>query len=155
MPMRPLLPLLFLSFSTALSAQTIYSCTDAAGGKVITTSRDYTNCKPVSKSGDAGGGGGAASSSGGRPKATATPTPSDFPRVNEGAQKARDNDRRHILEQELATERRQLEQARRELAEQEAVRPAQPAERLLPYRDRIGQHERNVQAIQKELSGLR
>lgn len=75
--------------------------------------------------------------------------------TNEGAQKARDNDRRHILEQELATERRQLEQARRDLAEQEAVRPAAPAERLLPYRDRIGQHERNLQAIQKELSGLR
>ena len=154
MPMRPVLPLLLVFFSATLSAQTIYSCTDAAGGKVYTTSRDFTNCKPVSKSNDAGGSS-AAATPGARPKAAATPTPSDFPRVNEGAQKARDNDRRHILEQELATERRQLEQARRDLAEQEAVRPAAPAERLLPYRDRIGQHERNLQAIQKELSGLR
>ena len=68
---------------------------------------------------------------------------------------ARDSDRRLILEQELAGEQRKLEQARKELAEQEAVRGGNSAERTAPYRDRVAVHERNLQAIQKELSGLR
>jgi hypothetical protein len=42
--------------------------------------------------------------------------------VQEDTQKARDGDRRHILEQELAGEQRSLEQAKKELAEQEALR---------------------------------
>jgi hypothetical protein len=33
---------------------------------------------------------------------------------------------------------------------------ARPAvDRVQPYRDRVAQHERNIVAIQKELSGLR
>ena len=63
--------------------------------------------------------------------------------------KARDGDRRMILQQEMASEQRALDQARKELAEQEAAR-ATP-DRLAPYRERVGQHERNIQALQKEL----
>ena len=85
--------------------------------------------------------------------AAANPTPAGFPRVQEDTQKARDGDRRHILEQELAGEQRSLEQARKDLAEQEALRGS--PERLAPYRDRVGQHERNIQAIQKELGNLK
>ena len=81
------------------------------------------------------------------------PTPAGFPRVQEDAQKARDGDRRHILEQELAAEQRNLEQARKELAGQQSAGVS--AERLTPYRDRVGQHERNIQAIQKELGNLK
>jgi hypothetical protein len=39
------------------------------------------------------------------------------------------------------------------LAEQEAQRAS--ADRLVTYRDRVGQHERNIQAIQKEMKTLR
>jgi predicted nucleic acid-binding Zn-ribbon protein len=74
--------------------------------------------------------------------------------VQEDTQKARDGDRRHILEQELAGEQRNLEQAKKELAEQEATRGG-PSDRAVPYRERVGQHERNIQAIQKELGNLR
>jgi hypothetical protein len=73
--------------------------------------------------------------------------------VQEDTQKARDTDRRHILDQELAGEQRNLEQARKDLGEQEALRGS--PERMAPYRDRVAQHERNIQAIQKELSNLR
>ncbi|MCL2636324.1 MAG: DUF4124 domain-containing protein, partial [Betaproteobacteria bacterium] len=94
-----------------------------------------------------------------RPRSAANPTPADFPRVAEDTQKARDGDRRLILEQELSGEQRNLAQARRDLADQEGLRqpPATPAgvDRLAPYRDRVAQHERNIVAIQKELSGLR
>jgi DNA polymerase III delta prime subunit len=81
--------------------------------------------------------------------------------VQDDTQKARDNDRKRILEQELAGEQRSLEQAKKELAEQEAVRLGDERnyqkmlDRLQPYKDRVGQHERNIQAIQKELGALR
>lgn len=86
--------------------------------------------------------------------ASANPTPANFPRVQEDTQKARDGDRRHILEQEMSGEQRNLEQAKKDLAEQEAIRGA-PNDRVVPYRERVGQHERNIQAIQKELNNLR
>lgn len=90
-----------------------------------------------------------------RPAGAATnPSPAGFPRVQEETQKARDGDRRHILEQEMSGEQRNLEQAKKDLAEQEAIRGA-PNDRAVPYRERVGQHERNIQAIQKELNNLR
>ncbi|MEY2632736.1 MAG: hypothetical protein RIR00_1390 [Pseudomonadota bacterium] len=82
------------------------------------------------------------------------PSPAGFPKVSEGAQKSRDSDRRLILEQEMASEQRGLEQARRELSAQEALPGANP-DRLAPYKDRIAQHERNIQALNKEIAGLR
>jgi septal ring factor EnvC (AmiA/AmiB activator) len=61
----------------------------------------------------------------------------------------------------MAGEQRNLEQAKKELAEQEAVRSGDEKnyqrvlDRLQPYKDRVSQHERNIQAIQKELGKLR
>ncbi len=88
------------------------------------------------------------------PRLRPTPSPAGFPRVRKRPRKARDGDRRHILEQELAGEQRSLEQAKKELAEQEATRGG-PSDRTAPYRDRVSQHERNIQAIQKELGNLK
>ena len=57
--------------------------------------------------------------------------------------------------------RRNVEQARKELADQEAVRSGDERnyQRVLdclqPYKDKVGLHERNIEAIQKELSKLR
>ena len=86
-------------------------------------------------------------------------SPAGFPKVQEDTQKARDTDRKRILEQELAGEQRSLDQAQRELADQESLRgrdgSATALDRVQPYRDRVAQHERNIVAIQKELSGLR
>ncbi len=99
-----------------------------------------------------------------------TPTPSTFPKVDDNAQKARDNDRRRILESEMAAEQKNLEQAKKDLAEQEAtVLPSERMqfkggagisggkveERIQPYRDKVALHERNIEAIQKEISNLR
>lgn len=144
----PALILFLLPF--AASAQTIYRCVDAQGGTVIANARVEKNCKAI-----VSGPENTLPPLPARPKAAANPTPAGFPRVGEDTQKARDGDRRHILEQELAGEQRNLEQAKKELAEQEAVRGAGAAERIAPYRDRVGQHERNIQAIQKELGNLK
>ncbi len=134
------------------AAQTIYKCVDANGATTYASAKLDKNCKAISS--------GPENSLPGLPKpkaasgAAANPTPGGFPRVGEDTQKARDGDRRHILEQELAGEQRSLEQARKELAEQEAAKGGQ-SDRTAPYRDRVGQHERNIQAIQKELGNLK
>lgn len=152
---RCILATLLSALAIPAWAQTIYRCTDANGGTLIANTRVDKSCKPVPQTPD---------SSLPAPKAkpggaTANPTPGSFPRVQEDTQRARDTDRKHILEQELAGEQRSLEQARRDLAEIEASRnqdgsPPAP-DRLQPYRDRVSQHERNIVAIQKELGNLR
>lgn len=93
--------------------------------------------------------------------ATKAPTPSNFPRVDEGEQRSRDTDRRRILEGELAAEETSLEQAKKALAEQESIREGNERnyqkvlDRLQPYKDKVALHERNIEAIQKELLKLR
>jgi multidrug resistance efflux pump len=98
--------------------------------------------------------------------ATRTPTPSTFPRVEDSTQKARDTDRRKILEQEQAAEQKSLEEARKKLAEGEAALPqermqggginqAKVQERTQPLKDQVQLHERNLEAIRKELQNLR
>ena len=102
------------------------------------------------------------------PKAPAarTPTPASFPKVDDNAHKARDSDRRRILEGELGAEQRNLEEAKKALAEQEAVvlpeeriqggaiAGGKVLERIQPFKDKVALHERNIEAIQKEIARL-
>ncbi len=149
--MRRALAVMIAAIALPATAQTIYKCTDANGGTLISNSRENKNCKAIVSGQDSPS---SAPRAGGRPVgAAANPTPAGFPRVQEDTQKSRDTDRKHILEQELAGEQRNLDQARKDLAEQEAQRAT--ADRLASYRDRVGQHERNIQAIQKEMTTLR
>lgn len=138
-----------------VAANTIYKCTDASGGTLISNTRMDKSCKAVVT-------GPESTIPAPKPRAAAAnPSPAGFPRVAEDTQKARDSDRRLILEQELAGEQRNLEQAKKDLAEQEAVRNGDDRnyqrvlDRLQPYKDRVAQHERNIQAINKELGNLK
>ncbi len=94
-------------------------------------------------------------------RASNTPSPSGFPKVDGNTQKARDNDRRKILEQELATEQKNLDQAKKELAEQEAIRTGDERnyqrvlDRLQPFKDKVALHERNLEALKKEIGNLK
>ncbi len=96
-------------------------------------------------------------------------TPAGFPKVDSDTQKARDTDRRRILEGELASEQKALDEARRALAEQQetilpnermqtktggGINGGKVEERVAPYRDKVALHERNVEAIRKELAKL-
>lgn len=148
--MRSPLALLVALLPLSVSAQTIYKCVDANGNTTYASARLEKNCKVISS--------GQENAIPAPPKArpagaAANPSPAGFPRVQEDTQRARDGDRRHILEQELVGEQRSLEQARKDLSEQQAA--GSSSDRIAPYRDRVGQHERNIQAIQKELTNLR
>ena len=93
--------------------------------------------------------------------AAATAAGNGFPKVDSSEQRARDGDRRRILESELETEQQALGRARQQLAEQEAVRGGDERnyqrvlDRLKPYQDQVALHERNIEALRKELGNLR
>ena len=67
---------------------------------------------------------------------------------------------REVLEKELATEQTALAKAKQDLAAQEAVRTgdernyARVQERLQPYKDSVETHEKNIEALRRELSNL-
>lgn len=139
------------------AAAEIFKCIDAQGS-VIYSNMQSRNCKRLNVEPPTGGRSHSSVSSG---SSAASSSPSGFPRVDGPTQKARDDDRRRILDQEVAAEQKNLEQARRELAEQEAVRSGDERnyqrvlDRLQPFKDRVALHERNIEAIRKEISNLR
>ena len=93
--------------------------------------------------------------------ATASPTPLGFPKVDTATQKNRDDSRRRILEEELSGEEKALVQAKAELTQQESIRTGDERnyqrvlDRLQKYKDEVERHEKNVQALKKELSNVK
>lgn len=144
--------LLLLAIFAASARADIYKCTDAEGhvtySNVATAKCKKLNLDPVNTAPPPR-------------EAAKSPTPATFPKVDDSTQKARDTDRRRILESELASEQKNLEQAKKELAEQEAVRSGDEKnyqrvlDRLQPFKDRVALHERNLEAIRKEIANLR
>jgi uncharacterized protein YfaQ (DUF2300 family) len=89
------------------------------------------------------------------PKAGA---PASFPRESAADRASAKGRQRAILEQELASEQADLAKAKQALAEQEDVREgdernyARVLERLQPFKDRVDTHEKNVEALKRELT---
>ena len=98
--------------------------------------------------------------SGPAPLAKQDARPADFPRVDPETQRRRDETRRKILENELQAEQKSLADAKVKLAEQESIRNGDErnyqkvVDRLMPYQETVDRHERNVMALQKELTRL-
>lgn len=158
---KVLLPAMLTSVATTATADALYKCADESGQVLYTNQKTLgKNCTLLSRD--------QAVSTFNAPKAQPkTPTPSDFPRVGGDQQKARDGDRRAILEQELAAEQKNLEDAKRALLGQEGqilpnernagggINGAKVQERLKTYQDKVQLHERNIEALRKELANLR
>ena len=142
---------------TSVAQADIYKCVDDSGH--IT----YTNDKPTSGKKDCSlmTKDQPVNTAPAAKKSTATPTPAGFPKVDGNTQKTRDNDRRKILETELDTETKALAVARKELAEQEAVRQGgeknyqKYLDRIQSFKDKVALHERNIEALNKELAKLK
>lgn len=94
-------------------------------------------------------------------KASYNPSPADFPRIDAGTQKRRDDIRRQVLEDEIAGERRNAEEARRQLQLGERLLPGERASdstyqnRVKKLQATVQQHEQNVVSIQRELANLK
>ena len=86
--------------------------------------------------------------------------PGGFPRESAAERESRAASSRDILEKELAGEQAALAKAKEDLAAQEAVRYgnernyAKVLERLQPYKDSVETHEKNIEALNRELSNL-
>lgn len=152
--------LIVTGFALPVQAE-IYECIDSNGNKRFTNVKaEAKGCKlmslppvssvPAPKPGAA------------KPAADAkSATPEGFPKVDPSTQQQRDTGRRKILEQELANEERLLDQAKKELAEQEATRLGSERnyqrvlERLEPYKKKVALHESNIANLRKEIGTLR
>jgi hypothetical protein len=148
----------------------IYKCADDQGRVTYTNSKLAKGCtllnrdQPVSSVPSPGGG---------RPSPAEAAT---FPKVSDEAQRNRDSDRKRILTQELATEEKALDEAKKALASEEdrdapedrnimrkradgssyaSLNPEKRADRLQPFKDKIELHQRNVDALKRELAGLK
>lgn len=153
--MRYVVLALLLALSASASPAEIYECIDASGSKKFTNIKsEAKGCKlldiPTVNTVPAP-----------RPPGKAAPAPANFPKVDADTQKQRDTDRRRILEQELANEQKLLDQARKDLAEQESVRLGSEKnyqrvlDRLEPYQKKVTLHENNIANLKKELGNLR
>ena len=81
-----------------------------------------------------------------------------FPKESQATRATAKERQRDILEKELADEQMKLTQAKQELAEQEGVRAgdernfAKVQERLQRYKDNVDLHEKNIEALRRELA---
>lgn len=138
------------------AAADIYKCVDAEGHTTYTNDKSRASgCKVLASDVPVSSVSGPAAA----PKPAANPA-GGFPSVSGDQQKARDSERRRILEAELATENGSLETARKALTEGEAVRLGDERnyqkylDRIQGLKDNVALHERNVDALRKELSKL-
>lgn len=155
---RALIFVTFGTFAAGLHAQSvteIYKCVDPGGRPLYTSDKRDTagkKCELVSREVNV------------VPATKAPPraaSPSSFPKESAGDRAVAKGRQRDILEQELANEQKLLAEAKQKLAEQEAVRSgdernyAKVLERLQPFKDNVDTHEKNVEALRRELSNAR
>ena len=133
--------------------QTIWSCKDKDGRTSMTNLKEDTagkDCRIVQQQ-----------------RVTVVPavkpaakSPAGFPRESASERAASKTKQRETIEKELTQEESMLADARRKLSEQEAIRSgdeknyARVLERLRPYKDAVEVHEKNVEALKRELSNL-
>jgi len=159
-----LLAAIALQFSSAVQAQ-IYRCVDA-NGRPLYTDVKVGKCQLL----DTGPSQPAASAPIPAPRApsvAAPPAPApgsaqaNFPRVDNAQQRARDNDRREILNEELRIEEKRLADLRRDFNNGEPERQgnernyAKYQERVAAMREEIGRTERNLEALRREIGNIR
>ena len=124
----------------------MYKCTTASGASAYFNVPD-ANERTAPKKGTGVG-----------PPAAAQGAPANFPRVDANTQKGRDDMRRKVLQDELAAEERLLIEARGAYSNgapaalpEEQSQPQKYAERIARARQAVQLHERNVEALRREL----
>lgn len=149
--------ILLLALPAASARADIWECVDQNGNKRFTNIQsEAKGCRLLNITPP-----NVVSAPPGKSKAKAKARPADFPKVDNGTQKQRDNERRKILEQELANEQKLLDQAQKELSEQEAIRLGSERnyqrvlDRLEPYKQKVKLHEDNVANLRRELASTK
>jgi hypothetical protein len=168
--MKRILAIVLTGSSVALAAapamaqgsSSIWSCRDKEGKTHVTNVREDTrgmDCRVVEQRVTVVPAGPSGSSTTTTARARMS-TPTDFPRETPSKRASAKEKQRQILERELEEERGLLEKSKRALADQEAVRYgdernyARVLARLKPYQDTVEVHQKNVEALERELALL-
>ena len=92
-------------------------------------------------------------------RSATVPTPSSFPKVDAGTQRSRDDLRRRVLMDELASEEKLLAEAKGAMGDgsppplpEERASAQKYADRIARLRQAVQLHERNVEALKRELA---
>ena len=136
-----------------IAIETLWNCKDANGRTHVTNQKEDTigkDCRIVSQQ-----------------RVTVVPavkpgakSPAGFPRESASDRVSSKSKQKDTIEKELTQEESMLADARKKLTEQEAVRSgdeknyAKVLERLKPYKDTVEVHEKNVEALKRELNNL-
>ncbi len=145
----------------------VYRCDSPNGVPVYQGTSKGTNCHPVdlqplttipSPKLPAAKSSASAASAG---SAAARPSPEGFPKVDEAAQRVRDNDRRRILEDELQKEQTRLDELKAEYKNGEPDRLGNERnyqrylDRVARLEEDIARTETNIASLRRELTTIR
>jgi septal ring factor EnvC (AmiA/AmiB activator) len=139
---------------TALAqVETIWSCKDPSGRTHVTNLKEDTagkDCRIVQQT-----------------RVTVVPvtkpgakSPAGFPKESASDRQSAKAKQKDTIEKELNQEESMLADARKKLSEQEAIRSgdeknyARVLDRLKPYQDTVEVHQKNVEALKRELGNL-
>ena len=131
--------------------KTLWNCKDPAGRTTLTDQKADTvgkECRVVSEERVS------------VVPATKARSPANFPKETSADRASSKAKQKDTIEKELTQEEAMLSDARKKLAEQEAIRTgdeknyAKVIERLKPYKDTVEVHEKNVEALKRELTSL-
>lgn len=133
--------------------ETIWSCKDTNGRTHVTNLKEDTvgkECRIVQQQ-----------------RVTVVPaaklgakSPAGFPKESASDRVASKAKQKDTIERELTQEESMLADARKKLSEQETIRSgdeknyARVLDRLKPYQDTVEVHEKNVEALKRELNNL-
>ena len=156
--------LLALSAGVAHAQSEVYLCVDESGKKEYKNTGLTKGCKKVELPGittipaPPKKAGPTPQTAAAKPAAS---SPSDFPKVDNGTQKTRDNDRRQILLDELKSEEQKLANLKQEYNNGEPERRgdernyAKYQERVASMKDDIARTEKNIEALKREINNLK
>ena len=152
----------------------IHRCVDADGLVTFTDSpsrkfkectllyRDVPAAAPPARGAGAPAQGQAPGQGASRPRAEspgnatrANPGPENFPRVERSEQRDRDLKARQIVERELSSEQRQLEEARRQMSALGPAAADRTDPRVREWQGAVSRHERNIAEIQRQLAVMK
>jgi hypothetical protein len=145
----------------AESQSDVYLCTDENGKKEYKNTGPTKGCKKISLPGittiPAPVRKAAAPAAGGKPAST----PADFPKVDGATQKARDNDRKQILLDEMKNEEQKLAALKKDYANGEPERRGDERnysiyqERVATMKEDMTRTEKNIEALKREIGNLK
>jgi hypothetical protein len=144
--------LLALGLTAAVPAraqpESLWNCKDKDGRTTLTNQRPTRWARMPRGSGEANG------------AVHRAKSPANFPRESSSDRQTAKAKQRQTLESELAQEESMLADARKKLTEQEGIRTGDEKnyqrvlDRLKPFQDTVEVHQKNVEALKRELSNL-